>query len=190
MSWPVRVGMGVAVLAALALGRAVESALPVAHTDNRPFLHTAGVGEPVHMRYADVTADAVRSARALDTPQGEVGTPGRWLIVSLTVTPRGRPLSSPAVSLQDAKGRTFAVDARSGYSWEAAPTGVRWQVDVPFEVPYDALPGAALLFSHNPNDDRRDDVARIDLGLDAGDAERLWATASTVEVSPAQMATS
>jgi hypothetical protein len=47
-----------------------------------------------------------------------------------------------------------------------------------------------LVFSRSANDDRRDDVARVDLGIDADDAKRLWDTTESMEVSPAQMAPS
>src|SRR6185312_15470148 len=76
MSWPLRIGMGVAVLAALAARQAIDAALPIEHTDVRPFEHSAGVGERVHMAYADVTVDRVHTAKSLESPQGEVGTPG------------------------------------------------------------------------------------------------------------------
>ncbi|MED5814778.1 hypothetical protein VST63_20655 [Mycolicibacterium sp. 050232] len=187
MSWPVRMGLGLAVLAALAVGRSVDAALPVEHTDERPFVHTATVGERVGMTFADVTVDGVHTAKALDSVQGTVGTPGRWLVVDLTVVARGRPLSKPGISLVDNADRTFRSDPRSGYDWSAAPTGVRWRAHIPFEVPRDSLAGATLVFSRNATDDRRDDVARIDLGIAEADVEALWATEDTIELGPAGM---
>ncbi|MGV9803146.1 hypothetical protein ACWDTP_34335 [Mycobacterium sp. NPDC003449] len=190
MTWPARIGMGVAVLIALAVGQTVDSALPVEATDVRPFVHAGGIGDRIRLAYADVTADAVRTARTLDTPQGTVGTPGRWLVVDLTVVARGRPLHKPGVSLRDGKDRAFAIDPRSGYSWESAPTGVPWRVQVPFEMPEDGLAGATLVFTRNGLDDRRDDVARIDLGIGSDDVADLRATGATMEITPARMATS
>jgi len=189
VTWPARIGAGVAVLAALAVGQAVDAALPVEHTDERPFVRAGGIGDRVHMNYADVTVDAVHTAKSLDTPQGKVGTPGRWLIVDVTVVAWGRPLSRPAMSLEDDSGRVFLSDPRSGYDWSSAPTGVRWRAQVPFEVPEDALHGATLVFSRDANDDRRDDVARIDLGIEPGDVAGLWDTQQVIELPPAQMAT-
>jgi hypothetical protein len=58
------------------------------------------------------------------------------------------------------------------------PTRVR----IPFEVPEDALQGATLVFSRSADDDRRDDVARIDLGIGPDDVPRLWGTEETIEV--------
>jgi hypothetical protein len=188
VTWPARIGMGVAVLAALAVAQTIDAAMPV-HSDERPFVHTAGVGDPVHLTYADVTVDAVRTAKTLDPGQGDIGTPGRWLVVDLTVVAWGRPLAKPGISLEDAHGRTFFSDARSGYSFVSAPTGVPWHVRIPFEVPEDALQGATLVFSRNSLDDRRDDVARIDLGIGPGDVARLWSTQETIEVPQAGMET-
>ncbi|HEX2285715.1 MAG TPA: hypothetical protein VHI10_12980, partial [Mycobacterium sp.] len=166
MSWPARIAIGVAVLAALAVGRTIDTALPIDHTDERPFVHAGGIGDRVHLVYADITVNGVRTAKALGTGQEKVGTPGRWLIVDVTVVAWGRPLSKPGISLQDTRGRTFLSDSRSGFSWVSAPTGVPWRMQIPFEVPADALPGATLVLSRNAIDDRRDDVARIDLGLE------------------------
>ena len=182
MTWPARIGMGVAILAALAVGRTIDTALP-ASSDSRPFVHAAGVGDPVHLVYADVTVDAVHTAKTLHTEQGQdVGTPGRWLVVDITVVARGRPLSKPGISLEDPSGRGFLSDSRSGYSPEYAPTGVPMRVRIPFEVPEDALQGATLVFSRSADDDRRDDVARIDLGIGPDDVPRLWGTEETIEV--------
>jgi hypothetical protein len=180
MTWPARIGMGAAILAALAVGRTIDVTLP--GTDDRPFVHTAGVGDRVHLAYADVTVDAVRTAKSLDTGQGTVGTPGRWLVVDVTVVAWGRPLSQPGVSLQDASGRSFVSDPRSGYSPLYTRTGVPARVRIPFEVPEDALQGSTLVFSRSARDDRRDDVARIDLGIGPGDVARLWGTQETIEV--------
>jgi hypothetical protein len=182
--------MGIVVLAALAVGQTADRALPMERTDERPFIHAAGIGDRVHLAYADVTVDALHTAKALDAGQTDVGTPGRWLVLDVTVVAWGHPLATPGVSLEDASGRSFRVDPRSGYSWEAAPTGVPWQVQVPFELPEDALRGATFVFSRNANDDRRDDVARINLGIEDGDAAELWDTQQTMEVAPAQMAAS
>ena len=188
MTWPARIGIGVAVLAALAVGRTIDTALPV-HSDDRPFVHAAGVGDRVHLVYADVTVDAVHTAKTLDSGQGNVGTPGRWLVVDVTVVAWGRPLAKPGVSLEDASGRTFDSDPRSGYTWVTAPTGVTWRTRIPFEVPQDALRDATLVFSRSALDDRRDDVARIDLGIGPGDVARLWRNQETIEVPQAGMAT-
>jgi hypothetical protein len=111
------------------------------------------MGDRVRMRYADVTVDA-----------------------DLTVVAWRRPLFRPSISLQDNSGRVLSIDPRSGYDRSSAPTGVRWRAQVPFEVPEDALQGATLVFSRDANDDRRDDVARIDLGIEPGDVAGLWDT--------------
>ena len=187
MTWPARIGMGVAVFAALAVGRTIDTALPV-HTDDRPFVRAGEVGDRVHLVYADVTVDAVRTAKAVDSEQESVvGSPGRWLVVDVTVVAWGSPLAKPGVSLEDASGRTFYSDPRAGYSWVTAPTGVSWRTSIPFEVPRDALPGATLVFSRSGLDDRRDDVARIDLGIGPGDVPRLWDTEETVDIGQPEM---
>jgi hypothetical protein len=185
MSWPRRVGFGVAVLAALAAGRAIDVGLP-SDSDDRPFVRSGGIGDRVALVYADVTVTAVHTARAVNSGVDDVGTPGRWLVVDLTVVARGQPLATPAISLEDANGRSFSSDlSRSGYSWTSAPTGVPWLVRIPFEVPQDALAGATLTFSRDVNDDRRDDLARIDLGIESDEVRGLWDTQQTIEIPQA-----
>ena len=187
MNWSARAGAGVAIVVALALGRAIEAVVPTA-TDTRPFVRLGAVGDRVHLQYAEVTVDAVRTARHLDNGARRLGSPGRWLVVDATVIARGRPLTTPGISLRDARGRTFLADPRSGYRWIPAPTGVPWRVRIPFEVPEDALPGATVSLARTMLDDRRDDVARIDLGIDDVEAATLWATTETVEITAPGMA--
>lgn len=182
MSRTARIGVGVAVVAALALGRAIDTGVP-AVTDTRPFVHSGGVGDRIPLAYADLTVDAVRVARRVDNGSRRLGSPGRWLVVDATVVARGRPLVTPGIWLHDGRGRTFAADPRSGYSWVPAPTGVRWRVRIPFEIPEDALAGATMKWARNTKDDRRDDVAEVDLGIDTGDAGQLWRTDATIEIT-------
>jgi len=190
MTWPARIGVGVAILAALAAGHAIDAGVPVDDTDDRPFVHTAGVGDRVQLTYADVTVDAVRTAKTLAASQFQIGTPGRWLVVDVTVVAWRHPLTKPGVSLEDARGRSFGTDSRTGYSWETAPTGVPWRTAIPFEVPQDGLQGATLVFSRSALDDRRDDVARIDLGIGPGDVTRLWRTEDTIEIRQPEIGSS
>ncbi|MDO3634164.1 hypothetical protein [Mycolicibacterium arseniciresistens] len=182
MSRTARIGVGVAVVAALALGRAIDTVVP-AVTDTRPFEHSGGVGDRVRLAYADITVDAVHIARRVDNGSRRLGSPGRWLVVDATVVARGRPLATPGVWLHDARGRTFSADPRSGYAWVPAPTGVRWRVRIPFEIPEDALAGAMLTWARNTKDDRRDDVAQVDLGIDRDEAAELWHTDETIEIT-------
>lgn len=190
MSRLTRIGMGFAVIAALAVGQTIDKALPVQHVDDRPFAHRASIGDRVALDYAEVTVRGLHSAARLEVPQGEIGTSGRWLVVDVSVVARAEPLGTPGITLEDGRGRTFDVDPRSGYGWEAAPTGVPWRVHVPFEVPQDALAGATLVFSRNALDSRRDDVARIDLGISPEDVAALWNTDQVIEIPSAGMASS
>lgn len=187
MSWPAKIGAGVAVLAAVAAGQAVNSTLP--DTDSRPFVHSGGIRDRVHMVYADVTVNGRYIARTLDSVQGVVNTPGRWLVVDLGMVAWQRPLSRPGFTMEDGRGRVFEIDLRSGYNWDDAPTGVPWRVHIPFEVPADALPGATLVITRSADDHRRDDIARIDLGIGTEEAQALWDGAGSIELPATGMAT-
>jgi hypothetical protein len=177
-----RIGASVAVVAALALGRAIDTVVPTV-TDTRPFEHSGGVGERIRLAYADITIDAVRVAKRVDNGSRLLGSPGRWMVVDATVVARGRPLVTPGIWLHDGRGRSFRADSRSGYAWVPAPTGVPWRVRIPFEIPEDALAGSTVTWARNTNDDRRDDVAKIDLGIDPGEAADLWRTDAAIEIT-------
>lgn len=182
MTWFVRAGVGVTVLAALALGRVVVDTWPSPGSDVDPFVRSVEVGETAVLRFADLTLSNVRSAAVVDDGLEVARTPGTWLLVDLTLVPRGQPLVvSPHVVVVDAEGREYRPD-RAGYPWTEAPTGVAWAWTVAVELPPDALEGAVVRVAADGLDDRRDDVAEVDLGIDADRAAELADSRFTVEV--------
>lgn len=174
---------GAVAIAVLALGRVVDIAVPE-YSDTRPFVRTARVGERVDLRYAAVTVDDIRTARSVTAGSRRVPTSGRWLVVMVTVVARGRPLDDPGVRLQDARGRWFTPDVRTDYAWESAPTGVPWRVEIPFELPEDALAGATFVLTGGALDERRDDAAEVDLGIGPDDIPRLWQAPGVTDIRP------
>jgi hypothetical protein len=174
------VGLAVAVVVAMALGRVITDALPLDEAVDKPFVRTGTVGHPVALSYADVTVDEPRVARRL-VGVDVVQAAGRFLVVDLELRATRETTRFDGVEVVDAKGRRFAPTDRgtSCTTTTSAPTGVRWYAMFCFDVPRNALAGARVVVARgdygvNGSGQRRDDLASVDLGLDAGDVDRLW----------------
>jgi len=174
-------GAGAAVLAALAVGHVVVTAFPVDERVQAPFVRPAVVGEPVELRYARLTAGEPTGSTVLDPGDRTLlATPGVWLTVPLTIEALGQPRMLGFAELVGGDGRTYTIftGGRSSFLPGTAQPGVPRYATVRVEVPPDAVPGAHLRIGLEPKDQRRDDVADIDLGLTRADAD-AWAADDT-----------
>lgn len=174
-------GAGAAVLAALAVGHVVVTAFPVDERVQASFVRSAVVGEPVELRYARLTAGEPAGSTVLDNDDGTLlATPGVWLTVPLTIEVVGQPRALSFAELLGGDGRTYTVFT-GGRSWflpGTAQPGVPRYATVRVELPPEAVPGAHLRIGSEQKDQRRDDVADIDLGLTQADAD-AWAADDT-----------
>ncbi|MDQ0373691.1 hypothetical protein [Cellulomonas humilata] len=170
-------GAGAAVLAALAVGHVVVTAFPVDERVQASFLRPTVVGEPVELRYARLTAGEPSGSTVLDADDGSLlSTPGVWLTVPVTIEAVGQPRTFGFAELLGGDGRTYTVSTggRSGFLPGTAQPGVPRYATLRVEVPPEALAGAHLRIGLEQKDQRRDDVADIDLGLTQADAD-AWA---------------
>ncbi|GIG40058.1 hypothetical protein [Cellulomonas phragmiteti] len=184
---PRTVSAGAAVLAALAVGHLVVTAFPVSDRVQASFVRPGGVGELVELRYARLTAGEPTGSTVLDTDDGTLlATPGVWLIVPVTVEAVGEPRSLAFAEVLGGDGRTYAVftGGRSSFLPGTAQPGIPRYATLRVEVPPDAVPGARLRLGLDLKDQRRDDVADIDLGLTQADAD-AWAGDDTPVVAHA-----
>ncbi|UZN04500.1 hypothetical protein [Cellulomonas sp. S1-8] len=182
---PRLLGAGAAVLAALAVGHVVVTAFPVDDRVPAPFARPATIGQPVELRYARLTAGDPAGSTVLDPGLGTLlATPGVWLTVPLTIEALGQPRTLGFAELQGGDGRTYTVftSGRSSFLPGTAQPGIPRYAAVSVEVPVEALPGAHLRVGLDLDDQRRDDVADIDLGLTQADAE-AWAANDTPVVA-------
>ncbi|WP_421741269.1 hypothetical protein [Cellulomonas sp.] len=174
-------GAGAAVLAALAVGHVVVTAFPVDERVQASFVRPAVVGEPVELRYARLTAGEPAGSTVLDNDDGTLlTTSGVWLTVPLTIEVVGQPRALGFAELIGGDGRTYTVFT-GGRSWflpGTAQPGVPRYATVRVELPPEAVPGAHLRIGSEQKDQRRDDVADIDLGLTQADAD-AWASDDT-----------
>ncbi|MEO7131065.1 MAG: hypothetical protein ABIZ07_06785 [Dermatophilaceae bacterium] len=175
----------VLVIAALASGRAVTDAMPnelgTQMASANPFTVQSRLGEKAALRYADVTAVAARPALGIKGLYGTDTTPGHLLLVDLQIRARDQPVVLGGYTLLAQDGRRYHADRR----WPVGliPTGVTWHVTAVFEVPADAIEGAALEVAKGQDwwAQRRDHVLHVDLGLDAAAAKVFAASRDIVE---------
>lgn len=184
---PRTVGAAAAVLAALAVGHVVTTAFPVDDRVQAPFVRPGVVDRPVELRYARVTAGEPSGSTVLDPDDGTLlATPGVWLTVPLRIEALGQPRSLGFAELLGGDGRTYTVftGGRSSFLPGTAQPGVPHWATLRVELPPQAVPGARLRVGLELKDQRRDDLAEIDLGLTQADAD-AWAADDTPLVAPA-----
>ena len=170
-------GLGIALVAILLLAAATlldgwlpnDAADPVAE----PFLRTAKVGEAVPMRTLTLEVDSVTGASTVEEYGAEIRSPGIWVVVQYSVTAMDENGAIGYVDVRDDDGRVWVGShGRARNVCLSAPPGVRNGCVAVLEVPADALPSLRLRLS--PTIEQRfDDVAEVDLGLTADDADRF-----------------
>ncbi len=176
-----RAGTVLLVLAALALGRAVTSALPAGELAAEPFVRSGEVGTDIGLRYATVTAGAPEGSMVAEASGSLMATPGVWVLVPLTVVAQGEPRRLGYAAVVGSDGVTYAANGmRSQLSLSRATPGIPHYGAVLVELPPEAAVGAHLRLALDFWDQRADDLADIDLGITAADVERWQATSDPV----------
>lgn len=182
------VATGALVIAAMGLGRAIDDHIPLDDVADQPFVHTGGVGETVRLDPADVVVTGVHVTPTIKgDPASAAG--GRWLVVDTEMVATREPTRMAGFFLVDARDRRWIASTRGPECTLGASlsTGVRHYASICFDVPKEALDGAHLMVTRGAWDShesefRRDDVARIDLGIRASEVDGLWAQQASVDV--------
>lgn len=176
-------GVVVAVVAAMAVGRVITDQIPVGELATDPFVEEGSLGQPVELEYADVRVERVRSAPFIVPATDNdhvVRAGGVFLVVDLTLTVTTEPTTFTEKTLVDSDGQRYLESDRARCDASGLiPAGVPWTAMLCFDVPADRLRGMSLRVGRQGPDgivegtDRRDQVALIDLGIDADEAELL-----------------
>lgn len=182
------VATGALVVAAMGLGRAIDDHIPLDDVADQPFVHTAGVGETVRLEPADVTVTGVHVTPTITgNPASAAG--GRWLVVDTQLVATTEPTLMSGFFLVDGRERRWIASTRGPECTMSArlSTGVRHYASICFDVPKEALDGARLVvtrgaWTSHESEFRRDDVARVDLGIRASEVEGLWAQQEALDV--------
>lgn len=184
-----RTGLFTAILvvAALFVGSYVSSIIPSPDRimSERPFFHEALVGDTVELRSAHVTVTDVRTAHEIEYLGQIAGTAGVWIVFDIEWS----PVREPAVL----RGHSIAVRAHDGRMFGGAqailnncgPTqpGLPVSCTLAIEMAADALTDATLLIPAGDSVTASDDVAVINLGIDADRAAALAAPTARIPLS-------
>lgn len=185
---------GLIVVLALWVGSIVTSWLPdPQQVYAASFFRPGTVGETVSIRSYNVTVTGVRAGPEVATDAQVAVTRSLWLVVDLTWSPTDAAIawSSEGVAsqltaaeprLMSADGREFGGLPGITTTCGAAQPGLPLTCSVPFEVPPDALEGAHFWFPSSYVG-AMDDVADIDLDIDAARAADLAASTDRVDMS-------
>jgi hypothetical protein len=179
LSW---LGAVAAVIVAMWLGQLIVEHIPVDTAASDPFPRSGHLGDPVRLRYADVTVTDVLAGRGLTTTTSAAAPSGIFLVLPLTVVARGSDRTFLGFDVVGADGTHYQPTLRGGCGTTIdAPAGVPMHAMLCYDVPRRALPGAHLQFALGAYDvdgaaQRRDDLADIDLGISKAVADTLWAT--------------
>ena len=176
------------VIAAMGLGRLITDHLPMTDVIDTPFVHSAEVGEPVALDYADFTVTGVHvTPTIMGNPASAAG--GRWLVVDTESVARTEPTVMAGFFLVDAQDRRWIASARGPECTMSAnlSTGVRHYASICFDVPKKALAGVRLRVTRGAWDShestfRRDDRADVALGIRASQVDALWKQQEAVNV--------
>jgi hypothetical protein len=172
-----------AVLAALAAGTALSSALPSANdVSDAPFVTTGVVGQVAHLRTGELTVLGVDASTTVsDSLDQAVSEQGTFLIVKLRWVASPKPHSLTGVWVRAADGRTYHDGSPVTSFCAPAQTGIPVSCQLIFEMPKAALAGATLVAPSEAISAEGDLQARIDLGIDGALASAL--AAKTAEVT-------
>ena len=170
------------VIVAMAVGRVITETVPVNELATEPFVRTGEVGKPVALRYADVEVTGVRAGPHLYGAE-PIAAAGQFLLVDLRIVARSGSTTMLGFALIDRDGRRYAPMGRGATcpTNTTAPAGVPWYAVLCFDVPPTALDGMVVELAKGDYEvdgarQRRDDLARINLGIDEAKAKEMAAS--------------
>ena len=186
-------GVGALVVAGLAVTQSLDALLPSATGADfgtgaqRPFVREGIVGTPIALRTGDLTVKAVEGATTLEESGAyPVTTEAVFVVVHFTWKPRQEKGTIAVAEVAGGDDRVFRATSigsgRDGVTCPFPPPGVTAECTAVVELPRDALPGASVTLSTNAIDEGLDDVARVDLGVDAA-TSGSWGRGRTATVS-------
>jgi len=166
---------GLVVVAALAAGSTVISRVPGPDEIARqPFLHSGQVGTAVHLRTGEIVVEGVQASTRVRQGATTASTSAHWLVVTVRFTAADTPSTLAGMTLQSRDGRSYSLARPFQTACGVGQPGVTITCSMPFEVPAAALEGASLRVpAALLGGGAGDDVADVDLGIDAATATRL-----------------
>ncbi len=178
-----RVGTGILIVAALSLGRVVTDHMPGQDRHERPFTTAAKVGQTVHLRTGDVVVTKVDGGKAIATPIEADASPGLWVAIDFTWTPRADTSVLGYKVVRTTTGDTYdSLLGRNvsfcGNSIPGLPESCRMAV----EMPPDRMPGAVVDIAPVFDSPGYDSLATVDLGITDETVKKWQARTDVVKI--------
>ena len=102
-----------AILLTLLAGHALGQVLPAEKVAAAPFVHSARLGEVVHLPYADLRLTGVAIAEQVTDGSRTVKPAGRYLVMDVEMTARGEPLAAALPYVRDTDDRRYRPMTRA-----------------------------------------------------------------------------
>lgn len=195
MRWPhvsrSQLGTGSLVVAALAVGQALNDRLPDSSDASRLFERPVAIGETVELRTGDLTPRSVEGATSILRSIGSsIRSPGLAVVVSFDFVSRQVSSSIRYGELRDGSGRVTVFGPsgdRNEVTCSGGPVGIVVHCTAVVEADPETLPGSVLGLAGDELDPRFDDMAVIDLDITAADV-RAWQESEELEVDVYEVA--
>lgn len=180
-----QLGTGALIVAALAVGQTLNEHLPDGSDAGRLFERPVSIGKTLQMRAGDLTPVSVDGAHSILRDAGAgIRSPGVVVVVHFDYVPRSEPGGIKRGELRDGSGRVTVFGPsgqRNRVTCPAQLVGIVAHCTAVVEADPDTLVGARLGLSADDDDVRFDDMALIDLAIDADDVA-AYRTAEELEV--------
>lgn len=195
MRWPhvsrSQLGTGSLVVAALAVGQALNDRLPDSSDASRLFERPVAIGETVELRTGDLTPRSVEGATSILRSIGSsIRSPGLAVVVSFDFVSRQVSSSIRYGELRDGSGRVTVFGPsgdRNEVTCSGGPVGIVVHCTAVVEADPETLPGSVLGLAGDELDPRFDDMAVINLDITAADV-RAWQESEELEVDVYEVA--
>jgi hypothetical protein len=164
---PARLGVGVLVLAALAVGGVISSRAPDVDHRERPFVTTGTVGKRVDARAFDVTVVGVRGTMKLARSGTWHDTGGVWVLVRVRLVAHKEPASVGYAAVRDSADRKYLATNRitQPLAGRSLQPGIPVEGEFAFEVPTKVAPTLSVRLAGPPLDQRMDAMAEVPLNI-------------------------
>lgn len=174
-----RFGAGALVVAALAVGQVLNERLPESDNASRPFETQVKMGETAELRAGDLTPRSVDGAMKLIRDSSNINAAGVAVVVHFDFVSGPKARSMTYAQFRGGDGTTAhfgSFGERSVLTCPSAPPGLVVHCTAVFDIDPDSLVGSSLMIAPNSLDERFDEAATIDLGIEQADVKRWKAT--------------
>jgi hypothetical protein len=162
-----RLGVGVLVLAALAIGGPLATLRPTSDARERTFVQQGGFGELAPARTFEATVVSVRGAAKISQRGRVYDTAGVWMLVRVRLIATDEAITVNYAALRDERERSHHQSTRVTQpltsSSRTLQPGVPVEGEIVFEVPRDSATRLWLRLAEPILDRRMDAMAEVSL---------------------------